>query len=201
MQGEINTVGTIEGTPSNPQIAGKIAFSDGAFNGNILPAKLAGNYSYDGSKLAFNTTAPEPIQVEATVPYPIVPGKSDRFTVNANLETEAFVFLDALSQNYLNWVGGTGDAQVEANGRLDLDREGIIYNLDAQGVVNLDNAEVAVETPFFSEPFIGTGKITLNNQIVNVETLDATFADKELSVTGKLPILTAVNSLDQTIDY
>ena len=194
--GEINTVGTIEGTPSNPQIAGKIAFTDGAFNGNVLPAELAGNYNYDGSKLAFNTTAPEAIQVEASVPYPIIPGKSDRFTASANLKTEAFVFLNALSQNYLNWLGGEGDAELEATARLDLDREGIIYDLDANGVVNLDNANVALQTPFFTEPFVGTGKITIDNQIVNVETLDATFADKDLSIAGKLPILNPVGNLD-----
>ena len=200
--GEINTVGTIEGTPSNPQIAGKIAFSNAVYNGNVLPSDLAGNYNYDGSKLAFNTTAPEAIQVEATVPYPIVPGKSDRLSASANLKKEAFVFLDALSQNYLNWLGGEGDAKLEATARLDLDREDIIYDLDAKGVVNLDNAKVAVQTPFFTEPFVGTGKITINNQIVNVETLDATFAKKDLSIAGKLPILKPVANLDRplTID-
>ena len=197
--GEINTVGTLRGTVEQPSLEGKIAFTEGAFNGNVLPAEIAGNYDYNGSKLAFNTTAPESIQVEASVPYPIIPGTSDRFTAKANLEKEAFVFLDALSQNYLNWVGGEGNAQLEANARLDLDREGIIYDLDADGVVNLDNANVRVETPFFSEPFVGTGKITLNNQIVNVETLDATFAEKDLSITGKLPILTAVNNLDNPL--
>ncbi len=202
LAGEINSVGTIEGTPNNPQLAGKVAFSNGAFNGNVLPSKLAGNFNYDGSELVFNTTAPDAIQVTATVPYPIIPGKSDRLTASANLEQEAFVFLAAFSQNYLNWIGGEGNAQLEASASLDLDRENIIYDLDAQGVVNLDNANVLVETPFFSEPFIGTGRITLNNQIVNVETLNGTFANKDLSATGRLPILTAVNNLDNplTID-
>ncbi len=202
LAGEINSVGTIEGTPNNPQIAGTVAFSDGAFNGNVLPSKLAGNFNYDGSEVVFNTTAPDAIQVKATVPYPIIPGKSDRLTASANLEKEAFVFLAAFSQNYLNWTGGEGNAQLEASASLDLNRENIIYDLDAQGVVNLQDANVLVETPFFSEPFIGTGRITLNNQIVNVETLNGTFADKDLSVTGKLPILTAVNNLDNplTID-
>ncbi|MEM8673328.1 MAG: translocation/assembly module TamB domain-containing protein [Cyanobacteria bacterium P01_G01_bin.67] len=197
--GEINSLGTIKGTPQKPQLEGKVAFSNGAFNGNILPAKLAGNYSYDGSELEFNTTAPDAIQVKANVPYPIIPGKSDRLTASAKIDEAAFVFLDALSQNYLNWIGGGGDAELEATARLDLERPGIIYDLDAQGVVNLEQAEVVVETPFFSEPFIGTGKITLDNQIVNVETLEATFADKNLSVVGKLPILSAVGNLDQPL--
>jgi len=182
-----------------PQVEGKVAFSDGALNGKILPAKLAGNYNYDGSILDFETTAPNAIQVKATVPYPIIPDKSDRLTATANLDKEAFIFLDALSQNYLKWVGGEGDVQLDATARLDMERQGIIYDLNAQGVVNLQDAEVVVETPFFSEPFIGTGKITLNNQIVNVETLDGTFAEKDLSITGKFPILTAVNNLDNPL--
>ncbi|MEM7594657.1 MAG: translocation/assembly module TamB domain-containing protein, partial [Cyanobacteria bacterium P01_A01_bin.83] len=197
--GEINTLGTITGSPQNPQLEGKVAFSNGAFQGNVLPSKLAGNYSYDGSELEFNTTAPDPIQVKANVPYPIIPGKSDRLRASAKIEEEAFVFLAALSQNYLNWVGGQGNAELDATARLDLERQGIIYDLDAQGVVNLNQAEVVLKTPFFSELFIGTGKITLDNQIVNVETLNGTFADKNLSMTGKLPILTAVNNLDNPL--
>ena len=202
LAGEINSVGTIKGSIEQPKLEGKVAFSEGAFNGNVLPAKLAGDFDYDGSKLAFNTTAPDAIQVEATVPYPIIPGKSDRLTLNADIDEEAFVFLAALSQNYLNWVGGEGDAKLNATARLDLARKGILYNLDAEGVVNLKDANVLVETPFFVEPFVGTGKITLNNQIVNVEELDAIFADKDLRVSGKLPILTAVANLDKplTID-
>ena len=199
LAGEINTVGTLKGTLEKPQLDGKIAFTEGAFNGNVLPAKIAGNYDYDGTKLGFNTTAPDSIRVEAKVPYPIIPGKSDRFTAKADLDKEAFVFLGAFSQNYLNWVGGEGDAQLEANARLDLEREGIIYDLDADGVINLKDADVSVETPFFNENFVGTGKITLNNQIINVETLNATFAEKDLSVTGKLPILKVVKNLDDPL--
>ena len=197
--GEINTVGTLKGSIEEPRLNGKIAFTEGAFNGNILPAEIAGSYDYDGTKLGFNTTAPDSIRVEAQVPYPIVPGSSDRFTAKADLDKEAFVFLSAFSQNYLNWIGGEGNAKLEANARLDLDRKGIIYDLDADGVVNLENANVNVETPFFSEEFIGTGKITLQNQIVNVETLNATFAEKDLSVTGKLPILKVVKNLDDPL--
>lgn len=199
LTGEINSTGTIQGTPNNPQLEGKIAFSNGAFNGNVLPANLAGNFDYDGSKIDFNTTAPDAIQVKASVPYPIIPGQSDRLSADVNLQTEAFVFLDTLTQNYLSWVGGKADARLQANARLDPNREGIIYDLDTQGVVNLDNADITINTPFFSEPFVGTGKITLNNQIVNVETLNGTFANKDLSITGKLPILETVANLDNPL--
>ena len=197
--GEINTVGTLKGSLEQPKLDGKIAFTEGAFNGNVLPAEIAGQYDYDGTRLGFNTTAPDSIRVEAQVPYPIIPGKSDRLTAKADLDREAFVFLSAFSQNYLNWIGGEGDAELQASARLDLEREGVIYDLDADGVVNLEDASIGVETPFFSEEFVGTGKITINNQIVNVETLNATFAEKDLSATGKLPILKVVDNLDNPL--
>jgi translocation and assembly module TamB len=197
--GKINAEGNLTGSPSQPEIAGEVTFADGRYNGNILPAKIAGDFDYNGNKLAFNTTAPDSIQVEATVPYPIIPGTSDRVLVDANLKKEAFIFLNAFSQGYLDWIGGEGDAQLQADARLDLARPGILYDLDAKGIVNLKDAKVAVKTPFFTEPFQGTGKITLNNQIVNVENLDATFAEKDLSVAGRLPILSAVNNLENPL--
>lgn len=202
LAGEINSLGTIKGSLDKPQLEGKIAFTEGAFNGNVLPAKLAGNFDYDGSQLGFKTTAPDSIRVEARVPYPIIPGKSDRLTAKVNVDKEAFVLLEPFSQNYLSWTGGEGDAQLEANARLDPKREDIIYDLDAQGVINLEDANVALTTPFFAETFVGTGKITLNNQIVNVENLNAIFAEKDLAIAGRLPILKAVNNLDNplTID-
>ena len=199
LEGKINAIGTIKGTLTNPQLAGKVAFSDGSFNGQLLPTKIAGNFDYNGSELAFNTTAPDSIKVEATIPYPIIPGKSDRLNANVDIGKEAFVFLNALSKNYLNWISGEGDATLKANAKLDLNREEVIYDLDAKGVVNLEDANIGVETPFFSEPFIGTGKITINNQIVNVETLDGSFAEKDLSVTGKLPLLRTVENLDSPL--
>lgn len=199
LTGDINSSGTVTGTSSQPQLGGEVAFSDGALNGNVLPEKIAGDFDYDVGKLAFNTTAPDSIQLEATVPYPIIPGKSDRVSTKVNLDKEAFVFLSPLSQKYLSWNGGEGNAQLEANARLDLAKKGMIYDLDAKGVVNLEDAKIKVKMPFLSEPFIGTGKITLNNQMVNVETLNGNFAEKDVSITGKLPILTPVANLDNPL--
>ena len=105
LSGEINSVGTIKGTVQQPEIEGKVAFSEGAFNGNLLPAKLAGSFDYNGRELDFNTTAPESIQVEASLPYPIIPGKSDRLKAKVNIDQEAFVFLSALSKTILAGMG------------------------------------------------------------------------------------------------
>ncbi len=199
LAGAINAAGTLTGTPKNPQIAGEVAFVDGVFNGNPLPTEFAGNFDYNGTRLQFETTKPSSIQANATVPYPIISGQSDRLSANVKLDKEAFSLLSTFSQGYLNWSGGAGDADLQADARLDLQRTPPIYQLNATGVVNLDNAQVNLKTPFFAAPFQGTGKITLNNQIVTVETLEGTFAEKDLSVQGALPILTVVNNLENPL--
>ncbi|AFZ37203.1 protein of unknown function DUF490 [Stanieria cyanosphaera PCC 7437] len=194
--GVINSNGTITGTLSQPQLEGNITFSDGAYNGQALPETIAGNYIYTDDKLQFATTEPSSIQVDATVPYPIQPG-NDTITANLDLGTEAFSLLGIFTQDNLTWLGGEGTATLRATGRLDLNRATPLYALNATGEVNLQDAQV--KNKYFSEPLIATGKATLNNQLVNVEQLTGKFAEKDLTVTGTLPILYSVSSIENPL--
>ena len=199
LAGVIDVTGKLTGTLNKPQIAAELAFVDGALNDKPLPQKFLANFDYDGTKLQVDTSEPSFIQLTATVPYPIVPEKSDRLAAEVKLDPEAFELLDVVSQGYLNWLGGSGDADLKVDARLDLKRNIPIYELNARGIVNLDNSQVNLETPFFSAPFQGTGKVTVNNQILTVESLEGTFAEKDLSINGVLPILTAVNNLENPL--
>jgi autotransporter translocation and assembly factor TamB len=194
--GKINSTGKIQGTFSQPKVEGEITFSDGAYNGQALPTTIAGNYNYTDSKLQFQTTEPSSIQVDATVPYPIQPG-NDTVTANLDLGTEAFSLLGIFTQENLTWISGEGTAKLRATGRLDLNRATPLYALNATGEVNLEDAQV--KSVYFSEPLIATGKATLNNQLINVEQLEGTFAEKNLSVTGTLPILYPVASIENPL--
>ena len=200
LTGKIDTSGTITGTVSKPEIEGQISFTDGSFNGTELPLKIAGNYDFKNSLFTFKTSEPSYIQIDASVPYPIQPDISDRVYADVKLTSEAFSLLGAFTSNNLTWIDGEGTANLQGEGRIDLDRENILYDLNATGEVNLENA--TVKSFYFEAPLVATGKVTLNNQVVTVETLEGTFAEKDLSVTGSLPILYAVNNLDNplTID-
>ncbi|MGK7897995.1 MAG: translocation/assembly module TamB domain-containing protein [Xenococcus sp. (in: cyanobacteria)] len=197
--GEIDVTGSVTGTIDKPQIKGEVAFLDGLFNGNPLPKQFIGQFDYDSTRLQFKTSEPSFIEVSATVPYPIIPEKSDLVTAEVKLEPEAFALLDIVSNGYLNWIGGTGDADLKVEARLDLEKEIPLYDLNAKGIINLDNSQVDLITPFFSAPFQGTGEITLNNKILTVENLSGTFAEKDLTVYGSLPLLTAVNNLKKPL--
>ncbi|MEM9273906.1 MAG: translocation/assembly module TamB domain-containing protein [Cyanobacteria bacterium P01_F01_bin.143] len=197
--GAINVNGKLTGTLEKPQLKGEVAFVDGYFNGNPLPKQFVGQFDYDSTRLQFDTTEPSFIHVDATVPYPIIPGTSDRVDAEVKLDTEAFALLGILSGGYLDWVGGTGDVDVKVTALLDLEKAIPVYDLVATGVVNLDNSQVNLVTPFFSAPFQGTGQVTLNNQMLTVESLTGTFAEKDLSVYGSLPLLSVVNNLENPL--
>jgi translocation and assembly module TamB len=198
--GRIDTQGTIQGTIAQPQITGDLNISESAYNGTALPTTIAGNYNYSNGQLNFQTTEPSSIQVAATVPYPIIPKERDSITATAKIDNEAFPLLDAFTGGNITWVGGEGNADLQATANLELNREGNpLYNLNATGVVNLEQAQVNLNNPFFTAPIIATGKVNLQNQLVNVETLNATVAEKEVSVTGTLPILYPVANLENPL--
>ena len=197
--GKIDVTGKLTGTPKNPKIAGELTFVDGSLNGNLLPKEFLGNFDYNGTRLKFNTSEPSSIKIAATVSYPIVPGENDGLEAEVKLDTVAFALLDVVSNGYLNWSDGTGDADLKVNARLDLERKIPIYDLNARGVINLDNAQINLATPFFSAPLQSTGKVTVNNQILTIESLAGTFAEKDFSIDGALPILTAVNNLENPL--
>ena len=195
----IDSEGTIQGTLEQPRVVGDLTITESAFNGTALPTTIAGNYNYRNQQLEFNTTEPSSIQIAATVPYPIEP-QNNTLTTNVQLEKEAFALLGAFTGGNLAWIEGEGNANLQATANLDLAREGNpLYNLDATGVVNLDEAQLSLNTPFFTAPVIATGKINLNNQLVDVETLNATFAEKDVSIAGTLPILSPVANLENPL--
>lgn len=198
--GRIDSEGTLQGTIEQPQIIGNLTVTNSAYNGAALPTTIAGNYNYRDQKLNFQTTEPSSIQIAATVPFPIVPQTNDLLTATAQLDTEALTLLDVFTNGNLTWIGGEGNADLQATANLDLNREdNPLYNLNAVGVVNLNQAQVNLNNPFFTAPIIATGKINLKNQLVNVETLNAKVAKKDVSVTGTLPILYPVANLDNPL--
>ena len=195
--GTINTGGKVTGTFSQPEVKGNIVFADITFNQQNLLEQVTGNYRYQNQKLNFNTTNPESIEIAATVPYPIQPQINDTLTADVKLKTEAFNLLEVLTQNNLTWIGGEANADISATANLDLNRNTPLYNVKATGQVNLDEAQLA--TNIIKESIIATGKVNLNNQIIEVETLNGKLGNKDLSITGKVPLLYAVDNLENPL--
>jgi hypothetical protein len=197
VSGTIDTSGTIRGSLTQPQIEGDITLANPAFSGRALLDTIVGNFNYANEQLQFNTTAPDSIRVEASIPFPIEPQTNDVFSVNARLGTQALALLGAFTQENLVWLGGEGEAQLQARGRIDLARDFILQDLTANGEVTVQDA--IVEITALGESLKVSGRAFLKNRLLNVDTLTGTFANSGLTVTGNLPLLQPVANLENPL--
>ena len=184
--GNINAKGNLGGSLVNPQVKGEFAFVEGAVNAKAIDEAIAGNFSYADSRLEFRTTSPESIQVYASVPYPVQPEVNDRVKVDIKLGTEAIALLGDFTQGQLQWIDGEGEVTLNGSGRLDLNEQVRLSDVAVGGKINL--SEAALKSAAFPEVLKVSGQIALNNQLLKVEQLEGTIANKKLSVTGILPL-------------
>ena len=197
LTGTINTSGTFKGTIQQPELSGNIVFADGVFNQQQLGENIVGDYSYQNQKFNFKITNPDSLQIAATIPYPIQPQINDQVKADIKLTTEAFTLLDALTQNNLTWLGGEAEAEIVATANIDPSRAELFDNVEAQGTVILE--QVQIQTSIIAETLTTSGKINLNNQIINVESLKGAIGNKNLSITGQFPLLDVVYNLDNPL--
>ncbi len=195
--GTINTNGTFKGTIKQPELSGNIVFADGVLNQQQLGANITGDYNYENQKLNFNIAEPDSLQISATIPYPIQPQVNDQVTADIKLTTEAFTLLGALTKNNLAWMGGEGNLQIAATANIDLNRGQLLDNVEAKGEVILD--QVQVKAANINEILTATGKINLNGQVVDVASFKAKIGNKDLSITGKFPLINAVNNVQNPL--
>lgn len=186
LTGEINAQGMLQGNPLNPKIVTNFAFIDGTLNGRPLNIPVEGNLRYANERLTINTTESSPIKISASVPYPVTPKRNDRIELDLKLTTEAIALIDLLTQGQLNWVGGEGEVNLKANGRIDLTEQFKIYNLNSNGQIILNNA--TFQTPNLPQPLIFNGQLAFNNQYLEVKQLEGNILNSKIAITGLLPL-------------
>jgi translocation and assembly module TamB len=197
VSGTIDASGKLQGSLTEPQIEGDIVLANAAFGGRALLDTIVGNFNYANEQLQLNTTAPESLQIEASIPFPIEPQTNDVFILNAQLGTQAIGLLGAVTQENLIWLGGEGEAQLQARGRIDLTKDFILQDLTAFGEVNLQDAVVQI-TPL-GESLNVSGRAFLRNRLLDVENIMGTFANSGLTATGALPLLQTVANIDNPL--
>jgi translocation and assembly module TamB len=188
--GIVNVEGTINGTPQNPKVRGNLALTEGSINSRLLPQTIAGNFNYTDSRLQFNTTEPSSIQLQANLPVPTRSGMDNRFNVNAKLDTEAFNLINAITNGQIAFAGGKGEADLNASGRLNIGQTNPISDLTATGKATVKDA--TFKTAYFAEPLKVNAQIALNNQVLNVQQLQGTFAQSKVSAAGIVPLLNPI---------
>ena len=204
--GDLNAQGSITGTFDKPQVRGEFSFVDGAINARSLDQVIAGNFNYTDARFQIITDNDSPLFFYASVPYPIDPTKRkttdkgdkfDQFEVKVKLQNSALQLLGALTQDQLAWIGGDGEINLSAIGKLDLTNQVRLYDFQAQGEINFSNG--VIKSTVLPSPVTLTGKITLNNELIRVEQLVGNFAQSQLLVAGDLPIFRPQNTLENPL--
>ncbi|TRU46297.1 MAG: hypothetical protein EWV49_17220 [Microcystis aeruginosa Ma_QC_Ch_20071001_S25] len=191
VSGSLKTQGQIAGTLLNPRIQGNFAFIDGAINAQNINQDIIGLFTYNQYRFDLRTTSSESIQIYASIPYPPLPG-NDQLKIQAKLGTDAIKLIEAISQNAIEWVNGEGEVVLSAMGRLDI-KEGLkIKDLEANGIVTLNNA--AIRSVAFPEILTVNGRIGLTPESLTVEELQGSIAERQISVVGVLPFFQAIKN-------
>ena len=205
--GRLDLEVNLEGSLTQPQINAEVAWIDGAINGGSLQDKIVANVNYSNSRLEVNTTYPDSLQIYASLPYPTEPGIGDRFDVQLELtnkivnpqqdknSTQSLTlvqeFLAGLTQGEILWVSGEGKIALQATGSLDVSQEVKVSDFLVIGEAifkdaRFKNSNIAKELNL-------TGKITLDNQRLEAEQLQGSFAETNLLLTGVLPVWKPLN--------
>ncbi len=183
--GNFNTDGQLVGALLNPQVQGTFSFLNPTINARSIDQDITGVYVYNNSRVDVRSTSPEDIQFYASVPYPPLPGKNDRFTAQVRLGTGAVELLDAITQDEIRWLSGEGGVFVEATGRLDTSDGLKLKDFSANGLLTLDNANLKLAA--FPEVLTVNGRINLTPEQLSIESLQGLIADRQITAFGVLP--------------
>lgn len=193
ISGDINLAGKLEGTLFNPQIKGQFSLVDASFQGRFLNQIIAGQFNYQDQQLKLLTTDPSFVYSAISVPFPIYPD-NNTFDIDIRLDNNALQLIGILTQEQIVLSGGEGEIIAKATGRIDLNQGLRLYDLNAQGNVNLN--QIILRSPTLPEPLTITGQIIIDDQTIQVPQLQGTFAKSTLAMTGILPLFESNSQIE-----
>ena len=198
IQGNLNASGSfggsLVGSLATLQIQeGEISLEDATVNRQPL-ADIKTQFSYANSTLDFNTTQPSNLQAQGQIPFPIVPGTNDRFSLDAKLGTDAIALIGLFTQGLVEWEQGDTELELQAKGSLALNQRLQLQDLVATGGIRFDEATFTSQQ--FPEKLSLNGKVELRNQRITVEQLTGNLAESKFTVAGVLPLLEPISTND-----
>ncbi|MCJ8279059.1 MAG: translocation/assembly module TamB, partial [Rivularia sp. ALOHA_DT_140] len=183
-------------TPDIPQ--GEFSLVEGKINEKPL-GEFAGNFNYINSIARLKTTPNSVVKIDAAVAYPLQPNRQNTVAVQAQIDNQAFVLLDAFTQNQLQWVDGNGEIAIAINGELNPAAntiEGLLDNLVATSKININNATIKTKRLDNKIKLSADGQVVVNNQIIKVEELSGNLAESPFIIAGSLPLFQPISNVE-----
>lgn len=197
VKGDLNLETTMGGTWKNPQAIGDIVILDGTINGE--PIKRARSaFSYNEAFLNFGgdalVTGDDPIEflgrVPIELPFAEIKPDSDRINITASLKDEALEIVN-LFTDQVTLENILADIELEVKGTL--------LEPEPTGLATITGMTATAAA--FPDPVTEIqGKVLFKGDRLEVETITGQLSEGEVTVTGVLPILTALGAGDSDID-
>ncbi len=184
--GNVNADATLAGSLQDPSVKGEVTLANATLNKQPVQTGQV-NFDYNKARLNFDSTllvtGTQPVAITGSVPAPLpfaeVQPDSNQISINANVNNEGLALLNLFTNNQVAWVDGQGQVDLNVQGTLE---EPII-----NGNATLNNATFRAEA--LSEPLTNvTGTAQFNGNTVNVESIQGTYNEGQINVSGILPI-------------
>ncbi|MBE9104992.1 translocation/assembly module TamB domain-containing protein [Nostoc cf. edaphicum LEGE 07299] len=185
--GNVNANATLGGSLQDPRVQGEVALANATLNKQPVQTGQV-NFDYNDARLNFDSsllvTGTQPVTITGSVPAPLpfaeVQPDSNQISINANVNNEGLALLNLFTNNQVAWVNGQGQVDLNVQGTLN---EPII-----NGNVTLNDATFSAKA--LSEPLTNvTGTAQFNGNTVNVQGIQGTYNEGQVSASGILPIL------------
>ena len=195
VDGIVTATANISGTVDNPQARGEITIADAEINDTAIRS-ASGSFGYDDARLNFSADSivaedAEPLTFTGSLPYKLpfaeVTPESDRLEISLNVQDKALTLLNILSRGEVNWIDGAGKVALDISGNLNQDTN-IPSNVVAKGIVNIDNATIAVKTLPDELLTEVNSNISFDLDRISVESLRGKFGGGEISAVGTIPL-------------
>ncbi|MDJ0509029.1 MAG: translocation/assembly module TamB domain-containing protein [Crocosphaera sp.] len=194
--GALNASGSIGGSPFNPQLQGQFALVDATFQGRPIDATISGEFAYENARFQLLTNDNSLVFASLDIPFPTY-ADNDAFAINIRLDTEALKLVSILTGEQVFLAGGEGEINAQATGNLDMSEGLLISNLNAGGTITLN--ETVFQSVALPQPLTVTGRVSINDQVINVEQIQGNFADSNLNISGILPLFQPQNNLENPL--
>jgi translocation and assembly module TamB len=192
--GDLDLATQFGGSLTNPIVEGEVLVANPVVNEQPL-AQVGAEFDYRNATLTLDgaaAIAPDesPITLEGTVPYALpfmtVQPPTDQLAVNAVVPSDAFDFVNVLTDDLVRWEQGDGEVVVQVGGTL----------ADPVVAGSASFQDGVVSSTQLGDPITNlNGDIQFNLERIGIQQLQANLGDGKFEVSGRLPLLPSGESI------
>jgi translocation and assembly module TamB len=192
--GNLDGTVNIAGGLNNPFASGQLTVRNGTFDGTKVESAIT-SFSYENARLNFDSqlliNPPQPIVIAGSVPYQLpfaqVQPTSNQISLSVNVQNEGLALINLLTNQQVQWVNGTGQAQLTVGGTLERPLP--------KGFVSLQNATLGGQ--LLAENLTNVnGVLQFEGDRIVVNNVYGNFEQGQVVAQGVIPIFTPLDSLD-----